>query len=355
MKLHIDKNEQEAIENAIAHWEENSLIDKETADRLRHSYEVKGFDWRRLAQYSFWIALSCIVLAFLSLFVDQEILQLLSTLYETPNIIICVFCALLSFLFYYLGYFNKKRHPEKLFTNESLIVLGVFSTATFIGYLGKVIDKGDGMYSFLFLLSIVIYTVLAIQLSSKTIWAFMLIALGIWFATETAYHSNWGFKFWGMNYPLRFTIFGILLTVFTLVLHNKWAAIRGFKQLSYIMGVLYLLISLWLLSIFGNYSDLDKWAATKQYHIFYWGVLSTVVCLAFAWYGLKKNDIIAREFGIIFLLINLYTRFFEYLWDNINRAIFFSLLALSFWLIGRKAEKIWSGSFLKKKDFPPKL
>lgn len=352
MKLHIDKNEQEAIENAIAHWKETNLINEEMAERLSASYEVKGFDWKRLAQYSFWIALSCIVLAFLSLFVDQEILQLLSKLYETPNIIICIFCASLSALFYYLGYFNKKKHPEKLFTSESLMVLGVFSTATFIGYLGKVIDKGDGIYSSLFFLSIIIYSVLAIQLSSKTIWAFMLIALGIWFATETAYHSNWGFKFWGMNYPLRFTVFGALLTAFALILHNKWMAIKAFQQLSYVIGILYLFVSLWLLSIFGNYSDLDKWAVTKQYHILYWGILSTLVSLAFAWYGLKKNDVVAREFGITFLLINLYTRFFEYLWDNVNRALFFALLALSFWLIGRKAEKIWSGSFLKKKKLP---
>lgn len=350
MKLHIDKNEQETIDNAIAHWQEEHLIDGETAEKLRDSYEVKGFDWKRLAQYSFWVALSCIVMAFLSLFVDKEILQLLSTLYETPDIILCVFCAFLSFLFYYLGYINKKKHPEKSFTSESLMVLGVFSTATFIGYLGKVIDKGDGMYSVLFLLSIVVYTLLAIRLSSKTIWVFMLIAMGIWFATETAYHSNWGFKFWGMNYPLRFTIFGALLTAFTMVLHHKWKAIKNFQQLSYIVGILYLFVSLWLLSIFGNYSDLDKWAETKQYHILSWGILSTLVSLAFAWYGFKKNDIVAREFGITFLLINLYTRFFEYLWDNVNRAIFFMLLAASFWIIGRKAEKIWRGNFLKKTD-----
>ncbi|MFC6099867.1 DUF2157 domain-containing protein [Olivibacter domesticus] len=348
MKLNIDRHEQEVIETAINHWQKENLIDLETAQQLRTSYEVKGFDWRRLAQYSFWIALSCIVLAFLSLFIDKEILAMLETLYETPNIIISIICAALAAFFYYAGYYNKKKYPEKQLSNESLIVLGVFATATSIGYLGKIVDKVSGLYSLLFFCSILIYTILAIKLSSKTIWIFMLIALGIWFASETAYHSNWGFKFWGMNYPLRFTLFGAVLTAFAFSLHKQWKIIQPFQPLSYAIGILYLFISLWLLSIFGNYSDLDKWATVKQYHILYWGILSTLVSLLFAWYGLKKKDAIAREFGITFLLINLYTRFFEYLWDNVNRAIFFSLLALSFWLIGRKAEKIWSGSFLKK-------
>lgn len=350
MKLNVDKREQEAIENAITHWLDGNLIDENTAEKLRDSYEVKGFDWRRLAQYSFWIALSCIVLAFLSLFIDREILDLMSKLYDTPNIVICVICALLSFACYYLGYINKKKHPEKVFSSESLMLLGVFATASCIGYLGKVVEKENGAYSLLFFSSIVIYSVLAIKLYSKTIWAFMLIALGIWFATETAYHSGWGFKFWGMNYPLRFSLFGATLTSFALLLQKRWPVLRPFQQLSYVIGILYLFISLWLLSIFGNYSDLDKWVATKQFHILFWGILSTATTLLFAWYGLKRNDIVAREFGITFLFINLYTRFFEYLWDNVNRAVFFLLLALSFWLIGRKAEKIWSGSFLKKSN-----
>lgn len=343
MKLNIDRQEEETISNALSYWEREGLIDSETTQRLRDSYEVKGFDWRRLAQYSFWVALSCVVLAFLSLFIDKEVLEIFTKLYDTPNIVISILCAVLAILFYALGYYQKKRYPQKRLSSESLMVLGVFATATCVGYLGKVIDKMDGSYSLLFLLSIIIYTVLAIQLSSKTIWTFMLVALGIWFATETAYHSHWGFKFWGMNYPLRFTLFGALLTAFALWVQPKMRAARSFQQLSYLIGIIYLLISLWLLSIFGNYDDLDKWVKVKQYHILYWGLISTAVSLAFAWYGLRKNDAIAREFGITFVLINLYTRYFEYLWDNLNRAVFFALLALSFWLIGRKAEKIWNG------------
>ena len=48
------------------------------------------------------------------------------------------------------------------------------------------------------------------------------------------------------------------------------------------------------------------------------------------------------------MLINIYTRYFEYFWDVTDKALFFIILGLSFWLIGRKAEKIWNVEFLKK-------
>ncbi len=341
-KLDISKQEKELLDNAIGHWQQQGLIDGALADRLADTYQVKGFDWKRLAQYAFWVALSCVVLAFLSLFADQLVLRWIERLYDTPDAVICLFCLVLAVLFYVMGFRNKRKYPHKTFSNEALMALGVFATATFIGYLGKLMDNGSGHFSLLFLASVVIYGILSVKLSSKLIWLFTLISLGVWFATETAYHSDWGFRFWGMNYPLRFTIFGALVTVFAFFWQPRIKPLAPFRQLSYIVGLTYLLVALWLLSIFGNYSDIDKWSQVRQWHIFYWGLLSSAVSLGFAWYGLKQQDHVAREFGIVFLIINIYTRFFEYLWDNVNRALFFLLLALSFWFIGRWAERVWS-------------
>ncbi|MGK6350500.1 DUF2157 domain-containing protein [Parapedobacter sp. DT-150] len=346
-KLDISRQEKETLDEAIQYWQEQDLIDEQLAKQLSASYEAKGFDWKRLAQYAFWIALSCVVLAFLSLFADQMVLQWIERLYDTPDTVICIFCLVSAIGFYAWGFRNKRKYPDKAFSNEALMALGVFATATFIGYLGKIIDKGSGHFSLLFLASVAIYGVLSVKLSSKLIWVFTLISFGVWFATETAYHSNWGFRFWGMNYPLRFTLFGALLTAFAIFWQPRIKPLMPFRQISYIVGLTYLMVALWLLSIFGNYSDMDKWSQVRQWHIFYWGVLSTAVSLGLAWYGLKRQDNIAREFGIVFLVINIYTRFFEYLWDNVNRAVFFLLLAVSFWYIGRWAERIWSG---KDKD-----
>jgi hypothetical protein len=144
-----------------------------------------------------------------------------------------------------------------------------------------------------------------------------------------------------MNYPLRFVIFGLLLVAACHVLKNrKWFIF--FWEITYVVGMLYLFMSLWLFSIFGNYGSIDTWWQIKQISIFYWGIISAVVAGAFLLYGLKCKDVIAREFGITFLIIFLYTKYFEYFWDHTNKTLFFSILAMSFWLIGRKAEKIWN-------------
>jgi len=247
----------------------------------------------------------------------------------------------LAVLCFGAGFYYKRRYPKKVLSTETLMLVGVFATAASIGFLGKIIDKNSSHYSLLFLSSVLIYAILALKLDSKLIWTFMLISLGVWFATETAYHSNWGFKFWGMNYPLRFTIFGTILTVLAFWIQPKFEKLRDFQPTSYVVGLLYLMISLWTLSIFGNYSDLYSWTEVRQFQIFYWGLLSIAISVFLVLYGLKKKDNVTREIGFVFLVINIYTRYVEYLWDNINRAVFFLILAISFWFVGRWAEKIW--------------
>lgn len=340
-KLDVTKNERQTIEQALAHWQDQKILESEKVSELKNNLDDKGFEWKILARYAFWIALASLIFSVISLFSDDYLETLIEKFYDTPNTVFSIIFLLLAFLFYFLGFRNKSKFPEKTFSNETLMLAGSFATAASIGFLGKVLDREENHYTILFLLSIIIYGILSIKLNSKLIWVFTLVALGIWFATETAYHSQWGFKFWGMNYPLRFTIFGLLLTGFSYYLQPKIKILSPFKSTSYVIGLLYTMIALWLLSIFGNYSDFDKWTQVRQYEIFYWGLLGIVLSLGLALYGMKVKDHVSRDIGFVFFVINLYTRFVEYLWDNINRTIFFLILAVSFWVVGRWAERIW--------------
>ncbi|GAA4341296.1 DUF2157 domain-containing protein [Mucilaginibacter gynuensis] len=348
MKLNLDKQESEFLDETITHWEKEGLVAADQAQKLRDSYEVKGFDWMRLAKYSFWIALVCGIIAVGSLIIDDDVINWLKKLYDTPDILISLLAGIVANGFYYFGHKHKRLYPEKFFSNEALIFTGVLFTACCIAYLGKALDNGTGHYSLLFLLSVVVYGVLAWRMNSGMIWLFALMSLGSWFGTETGYQTRWSNYFLGMNYPLRFVLFGIVLVSACYLLKGKkWFA--QFWELTYVSGLLYLFISLWMLSIFGNLGSLDLWWQIKQISLFYWGIISAAVAGGFLFYGLKSKDVIAREFGITFLLIALYTKYFEYLWDHVNHAIFFSILAASFWLIGRKAEKIWNLNTADKK------
>jgi len=340
-KLNLDKQESEFLNRSIKHWEDAHLIDAALAENLRSSYEVKGFDWMRLAKYSFWIALVCGFIAIGSLIIDDKVIKWLKSLYYTPDIVISIASGILAVLLFYFGRRWEKKYPEKVFSNEAIIFTGVLFTACCIAYLGKTFDNGSGHYSLLFLLSVLVYGVTAYRMDSRMIWLFALVSLGSWFGTETGYQTRWSDYFLGMNYPLRFVLFGIVLLTSIYILKNrKW--FERFWELTYIVGLLYLFMSLWLLSIFGNLGSVDSWWHIKQISLFYWGIISAAVAGGFLLYGLKTNDVIAREFGITFLLIFIYTKYFEYFWDNTNKTLFFAILGVSFWLIGRKAENIWN-------------
>ncbi|MDF2431978.1 MAG: hypothetical protein JWP44_1609 [Mucilaginibacter sp.] len=342
-KLNLDKQESEFLNNAIKHWEDAQLIDADLAQNLRNSYEVKGFDWMRLAKYSFWIALFCGAVAIGSLIIDDRIINWLKNLYYTPDIVISLGSGIMAVFAFYFGRRWEKKYPEKVFSNEAIIFTGVLFTACSIAYLGKTFDNGSGHFSLLFLLSVFVYGFLAYRMDSRLIWLFALVSLGSWFGTETGYQTRWSDYFLGMNYPLRFVLFGLVLVAACYLLKKQKWFLR-FWELTYVVGLLYLFMSLWLLSIFGNFGNIDIWWRVKQISFFYWGIISGTVAACFLLIGLKTKDVIAREFGITFLLIYIYTKYFEYFWDHTNKTLFFSILGLSFWLIGRKAERIWNFS-----------
>src|SRR5690606_12959105 len=112
---------------------------------------------------------------------------------------------------------------------------------------------------------------------SRLIWTFALLALGAWFGTETGYLSRWNWYFLGLNYPLRFVGFGIITTLTSLLL-KKHKQLSYLFDVSYFAGLLYLFTSLLLLSIFGNYGTLEEWYTVSQLSLFYWAIISAVVC-----------------------------------------------------------------------------
>jgi hypothetical protein len=346
--LRLTKKKAKLVKEVIQHWIAENIITSEEGNKLLDSYEIVKFDWKRLAKYSFWISLICIVIAVGSIIADKVFMELLAKIFRAPDIIKCLFFAVVAGGLYYLGIKRREKRPEKIFSNEAVFFLGVLATAVSIAFFGKVIDTGSGHFSILLLLAAVIYAVLGLWFPSKLIWIFALLSLGSWFGAETGYMSGWGAYYLGMNYPIRFVMFGIALTGCSL-LFKSWPSRYEFLKSTRTMGLLYLFIALWIMSIFGNYGDIDKWYKADQIELFHWALLFGVVSLAVIYHGLKYDDSMTRGFGITFLFINLYTRFFEYFWDALHKAIIFALLAASFWYLGTHAEKIWNLSMFKEK------
>ena len=334
----LPKKQHRIVADTIERWQALGTIDPATAGRLNASLEVQHFDWQKTARYSFIVAIICIVIAAGAIVADRVLMSLLARFFNAPAALKCAVFALLAAGMFWAGLKVRDRNPHRFYTSEAIFFLGVLALAAAVAFLGVALDTGSGHYSILFGIAAGLYLVLGFLFPSKLVWVFGLLALGSWMGTETGYLSGRGAYFLGMNYPLRFVIFGGLM-VFAGVMGES-RHLRLSTQTK-VMGLLYLFIALWIMSIFGNLDDIERWHRASRFELLHWSVAFALVAVAAIVYGLRHDDGILRGFGLTFLFINLYTKYFEWFWDSMHKAIFFAVLALSFWYVGSRAEKIW--------------
>ncbi|MGF1687207.1 hypothetical protein L4C36_11025 [Photobacterium japonica] len=335
--MKITKRQAKTVYHAIDDWEKQQLLSHDNAQSLRDSVVVVGFDWKLLAVYSFWIAITCCVISVGVLLADDYLMQLLAKLIDTPASVLAVISAGIAALAYYFGAKRRLKHPEKRFSNEAVYFFGVLMSAVSIGFLRETAWFDGFHLSFFLGLLMLVYGAVGLRLNSLLIWLFALLSLAGWGIELTDFWADPNGYFLGLNMAWRLAIIGALVLGAT----TRHALPLYLKDATRFMGWLYLLSALWLISIIGNYTSAAAWANVSQFNFIHWAVLSGVICLGAIGYGIRQDDTVARSFGMIFLLLNLYTRFFEYFWDSLHKTVFFALLALSFWFIGSRAEQLW--------------
>ncbi|MEE4484698.1 DUF2157 domain-containing protein [Serratia ficaria] len=338
--MKLSKKNAAVVRKALNGWVGEGALTPQQQQQLLQHVEIQPFDWRRLARYAFLAALASLVIAITSLFADSGLLAWLSELFRFDAPARTVIAGALAALAYAWALRRRRRHPEKRYGNEAALFIAVLLTACALWQLGVWLDNGSGRVSVLLIFAALLYGLIGWFGRSGLVWGFALLSLGNAFGAETGYLSGWGAYWLGMSYPIRFIAFGAILIAAALLLQPPLAR-RALDRVSLAMGLLYLFIALWLLSIFGNYGDLDGWYRVRQIELFHWSLLFGLVAAAAIWLGLKRDDAMLRGFGLTFLAINLYTRLFEFFWDSMPKAIFFVLLGLSLWALGRYAEKIW--------------
>ncbi|MYL82177.1 DUF2157 domain-containing protein [Desulfovibrio aerotolerans] len=338
--MQVSKREAKFLRRAIVEWQHTQRLDPETAQRLTDDIAVIPFDWKALGKYSFLLSIICIIIALVAVISDDYLRELLHVLFNAPPLAKCAGMAATAGAIFTFGLRRRGKYPDKSFSNEAIFFLGVLAVAGAVYQLGLALGKDSGHFSLLILLSCLIYGVLGYFFRSGLIWLFALLSLGGWLGAETGYASGWGAYYLGMNYPLRFTLFGGLLTAAGLALQSQ-EKLRPFQHTTLVMGLLYLFIALWILSIFGNHGDEETWARVKQIELFHWSLLFALAAGWAIYYGLRHDNTTVKGFGLTFLFLNCYTRFFEFFWDSTNKVIFFVLLSVSFWGLGHVAEKLW--------------
>jgi hypothetical protein len=342
----FSRKQAKTVDRALAHWRAQNLISDAERDRLRTALPVSLFDWHRLAKYAFWAALASIVISVGSVFEDSALLEMLQEIFawfwRIPHLAKTGVFGLIAAGFYAWGLRRRTAMPDKHYSNGAIMFLGVLTTAFAIGFFGRAYDNGSGHWSLLVLFAAVIYCGLGLWFPSGLIYVFGLLSLGGWFGGESGYMSGWGAYYLGMSWPLRFVFFGGGLVALSYPI-SQWGLRREFSRPTLGMGMLYTFTALWIMSIFGNYTSYSDWFAQHgKFDLLPWALLFGIAAIAAIWHGLHYDDAMTRGFGVTYLGINLYTRFFEFFWNGLHKAIFFSLLAASLWYIGSNAERIWN-------------
>jgi len=336
--MEVDKSEWELLQSALNEWEHSGRLTSEKADELRKSIAYKGSERQQIAQYFFFIALFCTLLAFGAIFLNEKLLEKIKAYFSWSDIVIALITALLSVLWFW--YIGKKRSQVSSIAYEIYMVLGGLSVLTSLVYFCKEahIDK---TYTALLSMAVCLLIIIAQVFRSSALWIGAIGTAIAWFGA----FSNWQGAdnlFLGMNYPMRYTAFGLFILVIAF-LQRQVNALSFGRRITYIAGLILFFSGLWGISIFGNYNTLVGWQQVRQVHVLaYSAVFGFAAVLSF-YLGIRYKDDLARDFGVLFLLINLYTRYFEYFWDSMNKGIFFSILAITFgfvgWLLERQKKK----------------
>lgn len=337
--MKVTRKQERIIRRALADWQGEGELSEAEHQRLAATLRPTAFDWRRLSRYAFWISIACVLIALASLFADSELMAYLLALFSFSGLSRIILPGVLAAVFYGWGFRRQRRETQWHYSTEAILFLGVVFTALALWQLGERLDNGSGHIAPLFLLGCAVYGAVGWFARSSLVWLFFLLALGNWFGAETGYVSGWGAYWLGMNYPIRFVLFGGALLMGCVLLTRILQA-RQLLTVSKAMGLTYLFIALWIMSIFGNY-DLDSWSSSSHAELLPWALLFAVAAGVCIYISLKTDDGMLRGFGLTFLAINLYTRFFEYFWDGLHKVVFFLILAASLAVLGRYAEKIW--------------
>jgi hypothetical protein len=84
-QMQLTKKKASVLNSAIDEWLRSKIIDEEQANKLYESYETVAFDWMRLAKYSFWISIICIIISGGAIVADDYLRELLAKLFNAPD------------------------------------------------------------------------------------------------------------------------------------------------------------------------------------------------------------------------------------------------------------------------------
>jgi uncharacterized membrane protein len=288
----------------LARWQHDGLIDTPTAQRLAPRYDRDG---QMLAAALKWLGLFAIfqlgltVLSFISLMSQSE---------AVGALLLALASAATAWWGIRLATDPLDRYPTTGSALLTVALAGAFGAAV-LALLALDSELGSGSLAVVMALTAALGTLLAYRFGLR--WPLLLALLLAFHAAGTwhAYVGHGGY-FFNIQEPMWMAPLALAVAVLgfwheRVLEARRLARCTGFGHLYLILGLLYLNLSLWLLSLGLGVPRGETVAAV---------VVFSVACVAQIVAGARCHDGRITGFGIVFLSINLYTRFFEHFWDR---------------------------------------
>lgn len=316
---------------------EGALTPRQHAD-LAERYVLKDWDWHSLGR---WFSI------FGGMSVVAGLYQLLhDVLYFTLVHLAGALTVVLALLFAG-GHALKKRGYR--WPPRVLELLGGIDLIGSSFVLGIIFSTGSGNWPALLLIDLVLLLVLSYALNNILLMVLSTVVFFIWFGGRTGYDAGWGAYWFGMNYPLRFLGAAVVM-VGAGVLHFRaeqlWLAVwKGFAKVWISCGIFLAEMALWLLSIFGNFGDMDgPWHRAQGMELLLFNALWLLGNLAVLAIGIRLRFAMLRGYAVTFLVIQVYTLYFTMIQPVLGFLLGSTLaggsaLALVVWLESRRREK----------------
>ncbi len=303
----------------ITDWENVGLINAEQAALLHQRYDPSPFKGTLFLKWLGLFAIFMLALSFLGFI--GTILASFSPLFST----LCLM-AVSYFVMHFgakLAADKEQKHP---FTGQALLtigLIGLYSSLSAI-YLINDGEQYSNVYGWFMLITSVVafFTAYHFHLRWPLLLALLMFFHGLGSMSE--YWGGGGYYF-NVQDPRTMSVVALLTIILGYWHEHELEATTfqrctGFGHLYIIFGLLYFNLSLWLLSLdYYGYEFHETQNATLL-----WVFLFTIGGIAQVVAGARLKDSRFTGFGIVFLGINLYTRFYEHFWDEMSKAAFFT-------------------------------
>ena len=313
------------------------VLSPEIRDEICSLYPVSRWDWRSLGRwFLFFGAISTVAGA--SILAHEYVeftLRRFAVLLAV--VLVCLFA----------GAHHLKLKGFSL-TGRALELMAALDIIGLTFTLGIIYSTGSGNWPALLLIDLLIILPLSYLLHNVLILVLSAVVFFTWFGGVTGYVSGWGAYFFGMNYPLRFFAISIFM-VAAAVLHlqsekGPLAPYRGFFKVWLSSGLFFGEMSLWLLSIFGNYETINgPWHERSTGELFLFNAVWACLNVLFIYMGSRYAVRMVVAYGVTFLIIQGYTLYFDHIASALPAFMSFGIAGIAGLVLAWTLERRISG------------